>query len=237
MRRPFRKAFTEGTPDYLSRWPAYFGRSRVLFGRTVDVACGTAHFLSQHGFVETGRFLRGHIVSFKGSGSWLRIRTGDQAVSGSGDRLSASLLSPATLWHWTKNLFRKVPEPDHALGVFLQINGKERMPLTLPWPVIHCSRGSRPRCCPRSDRSMPMMGGELKESLTEAVRLVLRGLRLSDLLVLPPYACRSFPHALGTAARGCFPVLSALKTPVEKLLAEPVMAYAEAQKKAGTWTG
>ena len=38
-----RRASTARMP-HLSAWPAYFGRSSVLFGRTVDVACGSLTF-------------------------------------------------------------------------------------------------------------------------------------------------------------------------------------------------
>src|SRR5208337_3781781 len=55
---PLQASFYGRNAVYLSAWPKYFGNSSVLFGRTVDLICGSAHFLSGGSYIQTGRFLR-----------------------------------------------------------------------------------------------------------------------------------------------------------------------------------
>ena len=50
--------------DLLSGWPDYLEKSHSLFGRSLDLICGSAHFLSQkpESSWNTARFLRGHMT-------------------------------------------------------------------------------------------------------------------------------------------------------------------------------
>jgi hypothetical protein len=73
---PLQASVYGANAQHLSAWPAYFGRSSVLFGRTVDVACGSARFLSGSGLIETGRFLRSHILSYRGLKELMSIPCG-----------------------------------------------------------------------------------------------------------------------------------------------------------------
>ncbi len=119
---------------YLSRWPSYFGRSRVLFGRTVDAACGSAHFLSTHGIIETGRFLRSHILSVRG----VKEIASDTLHAVKALRLSGpiikSLINPATLASWITNFFKQTGTPAE-LGIVVRINGQDVDAAGLPWPI------------------------------------------------------------------------------------------------------
>jgi hypothetical protein len=118
---------------YLSEWPGYFGRSRVLFGRTVDLACGTARFLSGGSVVETGRFLRSHLLSFRG----MRELLTDTLSLVSSLRLwkpaLGNLINPSTYANWLLNLVRKMPPQDPRLSVILNIGGKNT--ILLFWPA------------------------------------------------------------------------------------------------------
>ncbi len=217
--------------QYLSRWPAYFGRSRVLFGRTVDMACGTARFLSTGRLADTGRFLRGHILSPKG----LREFLGDTVRAMGSLRLwkpvLTSAIHPATLWRWIANCFPKKPERSQKLGIILNINDKHVDPETLPWPVNSLLKRLSPALLFALEQVYANDGQPLKKKFSYAVRHVLRGLRLWDLVLIPAYGLTLAVIALGTAVIDAFRFY-VLKTPIETMLAEPVMAYAEAQKRA-----
>jgi electron transfer flavoprotein-quinone oxidoreductase len=106
---PLRESVYGKNAQYLSRWPHYFGRSKVLFGRSVDMACGTAHFLSKGSRIETGRFLRNHILSFRG----LKETITDTARMISSLRLwkpiVTSTINAGTFRCWFTNIFKKAP--------------------------------------------------------------------------------------------------------------------------------
>lgn len=215
---------------YLSRWPGYFGRSRVLFGRTVDVACGTARFLSTGSLVETGRFLRSHILSVRG----LRELISDTFRALGALRLRRpfvkSAINPLTIGHWVLNLVKKNPARDVKLGIILHVNGRDVDAASLPWPA-----GSLiTRLSPALGRALELIyandGRPMQRKFEQAVRVMIRGLKITDFAVLPAFALSLFFIALGTAVWDAFRYY-VLKTPVEKLLAEPVMAYGESLRR------
>ncbi len=228
---PLQESACGRNAEYLSRWPAYFGRSRVLFGRTVDMACGTARFLSAGNLADLGRFLRGHILSVKG----LREILGDTARATGSLRLwkpiIVSALHPATIGRWIGNCFRKSAVNTQKIAVILNINGKRVDPETLPWPVNSLLGRLSPALLPALEQVYANDGLPLRKKLSDAVRHVLQGLRLTDLVLIPAYAVILFLVAAGTAVIDAFRFY-VLKTPVETMLAQPVMAYAEEQKKA-----
>ncbi len=216
---------------HLSAWPSYFGRSSVLFGRTVDVACGSAHFLSDSGLIETGRFLRSHLLSSRGL---KELATDTLRALGSlrlGKPIMLSLLNPVTLGLWFTNLLKPAPLPDPKLRVVLHIKGREVEAATLPWPLGSLIKRTSPALLSALQQIYSNDALPLQQKFRRAVRLMLRSLKLTDLVVLPVFGLVLFCIALGTALWDAFRFY-VLKAPVEKLLAGPVMAYNEAQKKA-----
>lgn len=228
---PMRDSVYGRNAGHLSAWPAYFSRSQVLFGRTIDVACGTAHFLSKSGLVETGRFLRSHILSLRS----LRESITDTMRAVSALRLWKPLLlnavHPLTLGAWVLNQFKPAPPEDARLGIMLNIRGEKLSVSSLPQPL----KGLIRRTSKALTRALAVVYANddvpVEQKLTKALQLCMRSLRLTDLVILPAYGLFLFLLALGTALWDAFRFY-VLKTPVETLLREPVMAYAEAQKKA-----
>ncbi len=217
--------------EYLSQWPSYFGKSKVLFSRTIDMACGTAHFLASGSFKETGRFLRSHILTFRG------IRESITDTMRAIDTLRLwkpimkSLIHPVTIGHWILNLLKKAPAHDRKLGIILYISGRNVDAETLPWPMGSLVSRLSPALLCALEQVYANDGKPARKKFANAIRLMLRGMRLTDLVIVPVFGIALFFIALGTAIRDTFRFYI-LKTPVERLLAEPVMAYHESQKKA-----
>src|SRR5512143_244078 len=139
LTKEYLEPLTESTygknAQYLSRWPRYFGKSSVLFGRTVDMACGSAHFLSSGSYADTGRFLRSHILSCRGLGESL-----SDAVRAAGSLrlwkpIMKTIVHPATWVAWTVNILPRKAAPDAHPVVVLSIGGKKVDPSSLPWPA------------------------------------------------------------------------------------------------------
>ena len=229
--KPLRESSYGKNAEYLSRWPGYFGRSKVLFSRTVDVACGTTHFLSEHSLINAGRFLRSHILSFKGIRELLTdtMRAADSL--GLWKPVATTLVHPATIWRWMTNLFLKMPQPDQRLGLILHINDRSVDSAALPWPINSLLKKLSPALLLALEQVYANDGRPLRAKFRDALRHLLRGFSLLDFLVLPAYGALLFAVSLGTAVVDAFRFY-VLKTPVETLLAEPVMAYGEKQKRA-----
>ena len=216
---------------HLSAWPSYFGRSSVLFGRTVDVACGSAHFLSGKSFIETGRFLRSHILSYRGL---KELVTDTLRAFGSlrlGKPLALSSIDPITLGLWFTNLLKLTPVPDPKLRVVLLINGRDLDAASMPWPLGSLIKRTSPALQSALEQIYANDEIPVQKKFRRAVRLMLQSIKLTDLVVLPAFGLTLFGIAAGTALWDTFRFY-VLKTPVAKLLAEPVMAYNESQKKA-----
>jgi alkylation response protein AidB-like acyl-CoA dehydrogenase/electron transfer flavoprotein alpha subunit/ferredoxin-like protein FixX len=228
---PLRTSVYGRNAEYLSPWPGYFGKSKVLFGRTVDMACGTAHFLASGSFRETGRFLRSHILSVRG----LKESITDTMRAIDALRLwkpiAAAAINPVTLSHWILNLLKKAPACDPKLGIILRIAGRDVDAATLPWPVGSLIKRLSPALLRALEQVYANDEQPAEKKFAKALRVLLRGMRLTDLVIVPAFAIALFFIALGTAVRDAFRFYI-LKTPVEELLAEPVMAYHESQRKA-----
>ena len=217
--------------QYLSRWPGYFGRSSVLFGRTTDMLCGTAHFLSSGSLIDTGRFLRAHLLSFRA----LKETLSDDLSAISALRLwkplIKNLLDPALFASWIGNQVKTVSPRDDKLDLFLNLRGQKIDAASLPWPVGELIL----RISPALAQALAILYANTDEPaekrFAKAVRLVARSFRFTDILILPAFGLFLFLLALGTAVVDAFRFYI-LKVPVEKLLAEPVMAYNDAQRKA-----
>ena len=216
---------------HLSRWPGYFGRSSVLFGRTADVACGTARFLSTGNLLQTGRFLRSHLLSPRG----LRELTADAVKAMNALRLwgplAATLSDPRTWLSWLANQFRRVPPPDQRLSWDMHLAGRPMDPAALPWPVGTMLRRTAPDLARAVASIYANDGVPAQEKFTTALRALVRSLRATDLIALPSFAFLVTASGMITAAWDAFRYY-VLRTPVATLLAEPVMAYREALRAA-----
>jgi electron transfer flavoprotein-quinone oxidoreductase len=228
---PLRESVYGKNARHLSLWPKYFGSSKVLFGRSADLACGAARFLSSGSLAQTGRFFRNHLLSFRA----LRESAGDVSRAVGSLRLwkplAFSFFNPATVWAWCSNLLMPAPSHGPGLNIILSVKGEKIDAAKLPFPLGGMIR----RCSPGLGRALSTVyandGKPAKQKFSEAVRAAARSLRLTDLLVVPAYGLFLFCVSLGVVLWDAFRFY-ALKTPVEKFLAEPVMAYDAAQKKA-----
>ncbi|MGE5808727.1 MAG: FAD-dependent oxidoreductase, partial [Nitrospirota bacterium] len=167
--------------EYLSRWPQYFGKSSVLFGRFTDKACGIAHFLSSGGYVETGRFLNNHIISYrKAKESIFDILRGISSL-----RLWKPILktvaNPGTWIKWAANVFSSKPSSDKGECIILNVGGRPIKVSSLPWPA-----GSF------LERISPAFSGALQsiysndevpaeKKFARSVRIIIRSVSLVDL--------------------------------------------------------
>jgi electron transfer flavoprotein-quinone oxidoreductase len=216
---------------YLSAWPGYFGKSHVLFSRTVDLACGSAHFLTKKNFIETARFLRNHILSLRG----IKESIVDTMRAISALRLwkplAKTAVNPLTIGRLFANLFKRGSAPDRKLGIILHISGKNLAAPSLSWPLGRFVARLSPAIASALEHVYANDGKPAQEKFTHAVQLLLCGLKLTDFIFLPAFGFFLIFLSLGTALWDAFRFY-VLKTPVEKLLAEPAMAYNEFQRKA-----
>jgi electron transfer flavoprotein-quinone oxidoreductase len=221
---------------HLSRWPGYFGRSRVLFGRTVNAACGTARFLSTGGLIDTGRFLRNELFSPRGLRELATDTTAALRALRLGGPLLRTLAHPGTWLAWALNQFRRQPPPDDRLTAEMHLEGRSVDPASLPRPIGGLVR----RTAPAIARALAAVYANdtvpARDKFAAALRTVLRAFRASDLLVLPLYALVLAIAAAATAAWDAFRYYI-LRIPAARLLAEPVMAYAESLRKARALDG
>jgi electron transfer flavoprotein-quinone oxidoreductase len=227
---PLRESVYGRNARELSRWPGYFGSSGVLFGRTVDMACGASHFLASGSLIETGRFLRNHILSFRG----LKESVQDTLRAVGGLRLwkplAAAAFNPVTMWHWIANLVKGTPARGPKPAIILHIGGRDHDAYALPWPAASLVKRLSPALQLAFEKVYANDETSMQGKFAQALRIVLRGLKLTDFVVLPLFGLALFLIALGTAVWDAFRFY-VLKVPVDKLLAEPVMAYNEAQRK------
>ncbi|HUI46707.1 MAG TPA: acyl-CoA dehydrogenase family protein [Nitrospirota bacterium] len=216
---------------YLSNWPKYFGSSSALFGRTVDIVCGSAHFLSSGSYIQTGRFLRNHIVSWRGLTESLSDNLRIISTLRLWKPIMKSVFNPTTAGHWIANIFRKTPAPDPKLGIMLRINNRLIDPSALLWPVNAFIRRLSPALLRGLELVYANDGQTMDNKFSRALLIIMRGMNLSDFIVLPLFGASLFLIALGTAVWDAFRFY-VLKTPVDRFLAEPVMSYNESRKKA-----
>ena len=229
--RPLEASVYGKNSRYLSRWPGYFSRSSSLFGRTTDVFCGTAHFLSSGGMTETGRFLQSHMLSLRGI---REIAMDTAALLGSlrlGKPLAKTILHPATIGSWFKNLVISRPEPDPRLRIIMNIGSGTADPFSLPWPLGGLLRRIEPALAKALATVYANDDVPAERKFRTSLRIVARSLSIADLFSLPLFGIALGMLAAGTALRDAFRYY-VLKMPVEQFLAQPVRAYAEAQRKA-----
>jgi electron transfer flavoprotein-quinone oxidoreductase len=228
---PLLKSVYGQNAEYLSRWPGYFGKSKVLFSRTVDMVCGTAHFLASGSFKETGRFLRSHILSFRGLRESITDTVRAIGALGLWKPLMKSLIHPTTIGSLILNLLKKAPARNQKLGIILYISGRDVDAATLPWPMGSLIKRLFPALLRALEQIFANDEQPAQKKFAQALRFMLHGMKLTDLMILPVFGVALFFIALGTAIRDAVHFYI-LKTPVDRLLAEPVMAYHESQKRA-----
>ncbi|HXY55416.1 MAG TPA: FAD-binding protein [Nitrospirota bacterium] len=228
---PLCKSVYGENAEYLSAWPSYFSESKALFGRTADMACGAVHFLASGSVRKTGRFLRSHILSFRGLKESITDTMRAIGALKLWKPLVTAAINPVTISHWVLNLIKKAPADETKLGVILHIAGRNVDAAALPWPVGRLVK----RLSPALRRALEQVYANNEQSVQKkfenALRTLVRGMMLTDLVIVPAFAIELFFIALGTAIWDAYRFY-VLKTPVEKLLAEPVMSYNEAQKQA-----
>jgi electron transfer flavoprotein-quinone oxidoreductase len=228
---PLCKSVYGRNAEYLSAWPGYFSKSKVLFGRTVDIACGTAHFLASGSLRRTAKFLRSHILSFRGLKEAITDIMRAIGALRLWRPLAAAIINPVTLWHWIANLIRKAPARDPKLGIILHIAGRRVDFATLPWPVGSLIKRLSPAFLHALEQVYANNEQLAQKKLENALRILLRGIMLTDLVVVPAFTIVLFFIALSTGLFDAFRFY-VLKIPLEKFLAEPVMTYNASQKKA-----
>jgi electron transfer flavoprotein-quinone oxidoreductase len=215
---------------YLSAWPGYFGKSHVLFSRSVDLACGGVHFLSKKDFVETGRFLRSHILSVRGIKESITDMTSAFSALRLWKPLAKTALNPLTIGRWFANLFKRAPVPDRKLGIILHLSGQDRVVASFSWPKSPFITRLSPALANALEHVYSNDNRPAQEKFAQAVQDLLRGFKLTDFIFLPAFGIFLIFLSLVTALWDAFRFY-VLKTPVDKLLAEPVMAYNESQRK------
>lgn len=226
---PLCESIYYGNAQFLSAWPTYFGKSSVLFGRTVDMVCGTARFLSERSLIETGRFLRSHLLTLRGIRESITDGVRAFGALGLGWPLVKSALNPATIGHWVLNLAKRIPK-DPRFRLILHIADRDRDPSSLPAPAGGFLERLSPTLAHVLGTIYANDGKPMRDKFSTAIRIMLRGLRLTDFILLPAFGLLLFFIAIGTALSDAFRFY-VLKRPVEEFLRSPVMSYAESQRK------
>ncbi len=113
----------------------------------------------------------------------------------------------------------------------MSIGGRRVEASSLPWPAGPLLK----RLSPALSRAIRAVYANddvpAEKKFPEAIEIMIQSLSLSDFIVLPLFGLTLFCLSVLTASWDAFRFY-VLKTPVAKLLAEPVMAYNEEQRKA-----
>jgi len=218
--------------SFLSAWPEYLENSRAFFGRSADLACGLAHFLTQPRarLRHAARFLRGHLSIralrevFGDCGQMIR-------ASGLGQALSASP-KLSLFGRWTAALFKSSSKPDPGFRFWIEV--LDRPPVDIqefPWPI----RPLLTRLLPGLAEGMKVVyandGRPLSDKFHKAVQFVLERLKLTDWITLPFFALYLATLAALSVIFD-FVRYYLLRQPVEKVLRGPVTDYVQAQQSA-----
>jgi electron transfer flavoprotein-quinone oxidoreductase len=217
---------------FLSSWPEYLETSRAFFGRSADLACGLAHFLTQprNRLWHAALYLRGHL-----SIRALREVFGDCAqmirASGFGPALSSSL-KPSLFGRWTASLFKSGSKSDPGFRFWIEIFDRPAGDTQkFPWPI----HPLLVRLLPGLAEGMKVVyandGRPLSEKFHEAARSVLKRLKLTDWITLPFFAVYLATLASVSLLFDWIRYYL-LRQPVEKILGGPVADYVQAQQTA-----
>ncbi|MBI3609731.1 MAG: acyl-CoA dehydrogenase family protein [Nitrospirae bacterium] len=217
---------------FLSDWPDYLESSRTLFGRSVDLACGSVHFLTQPKarLRRTARFLRGQ-MTIKAARELLKDTLRMMRASGLRSALSGSFRL-SLMGRWIANQFRPDRKTDSGFSItFLSADGNPAEIRNLPWPL----RGLLARLSPGLAEGMKTVyandGKPMSEKFREMTEAVLRRLRLTDGILLPAVILYIVVLAAATALLD-FIRYYFFRWPVEKVLGGAVSDYLQAQQTA-----
>jgi electron transfer flavoprotein-quinone oxidoreductase len=228
---PLRDSVYGRNASHLTRWPAYFGRSRVLFGRTPDILCGTARFLATGSLVDTSRYLRGQLFSPRALKELVSDTLSSIASLRLGKHILVQIIHPATISSWFRNALKGKTRGDTRLDIIMNVSSRRLDPVSLPWPVGSLVSRLSPAIAQAIFAVYANNAEPVETKLADAVRILVRSISVIDLIVLPLYGLTLAAIAAGTTVWDAIRYFI-LKTPAEKMLAEPVMAYQNALRSA-----
>jgi alkylation response protein AidB-like acyl-CoA dehydrogenase/electron transfer flavoprotein alpha subunit/flavin-dependent dehydrogenase/ferredoxin-like protein FixX len=217
---------------FLSNWPDYLDTTRVLFGRSTDLACGFSHFLAQPRapLRQASLFLRGY-VNLKS----LRELTRDGADFLRASGLRGALLrnlTPVMLLRWIVNIFKPSPKSDPGFVFSIESTGNQEIGFrSFPWPI----RTFINRLVPGLAEGMRIVyandGNPLSEKFNKAVRAVLERLSCVDFVMLPVLGLAIGILATASLLKDLIRYY-VLRHPVDRILDGPVSEYQRAQQAA-----
>ncbi len=217
---------------FLADWPDYLEQSTSFFGRSVDLICGSARFLTgpKGSLWQTARFLRDHL-----SLGAIRevVLDGYRMLCASG--LKSSLmknLGPALIGGWITNLFGQDQRSDPGFSIIIRIADLPAVSTRrLPWPLA----GVVNRIAPGLAQGMGLVYANndrpLREKFRQAAGAVLSRIHLTDFVTLPLFAGFLLLLAGVSAMIDLFRYYI-LRRPPEEILKGPVADYRRAQSTA-----
>lgn len=214
---------------YLSSWPGYFGRSRVLFTRTADLVCGSARFFSSDGIMSMARFFRSHLTL----GALKEfISDGLQAITALRlwKPIVGTLFHPATIAKWFANLAGR-QQGKGRMRLIIRIGGQDVPVGAFARPI----RSFVERLLSGIEQAIGAVYANdrtpVEGKLSYAARAVIRSIRATDLVAIPAFGIFMSVAAVWSAVWDAVRFYI-LRVGVDEFLNEPVMKYNEALKKA-----
>jgi alkylation response protein AidB-like acyl-CoA dehydrogenase/flavin-dependent dehydrogenase/electron transfer flavoprotein alpha subunit/ferredoxin-like protein FixX len=231
--------------EFLRHWPAYVEKTQWFFGRSVDLALGTASIWSQRRRWNRSRWLDcvRLLVGVAGPGQWASLRQDARALAkGLGWKRIAGIptLGRFLLYGWL-NAFRdlcgvpRVGVPHAGTLRFVYSQGGEPPPARPPWLVRRWLRRFQPVLAAALRHVYANDEEPLESKLRQALSLLARQVNLFDLLVFAALAVAAGATAvLLLAARWCRKVLGYRP---EEPLGSLARAYFETARRAADLTG
>ncbi|MFQ5508073.1 MAG: acyl-CoA dehydrogenase family protein [Leptospirillia bacterium] len=218
--------------DLLSKWPDYLESSRVLFGTTADLICGSARHLTSVEPLWTkwwrfGQFFRDFITPAT-LGRLLRdARASTRALGLPKLKQGGGFKKLGT---WLSNSFAPRHTPAH-LSVTIRIGGEERRVDDLPFGM----RGMVHRFLSGVAEAMAGVYANtdtpLRKRMGQAAEALAGGVRLTDVILAGLFGVKAVLVALTTAAVDLFR-FKVMKVPAERMLNDPVArATADARSR------
>ncbi|HEY5648241.1 MAG TPA: FAD-dependent oxidoreductase, partial [Nitrospiria bacterium] len=234
---PLTRSVYGANADFLAGWPDYMGKTPYLFGKSVDLVCGSAHFLTEprSALWLTGRFVR-NFIGLKTLRSLSADLLDFLKASGMGKSL-LSALSPGLILRWFSNLVYLEPKTDLGLTISILIDDRR---------AIGNRRFSRPfeslirRLTPGISQAMKIVytndDTPLEEKFTRAFRSILKRVKITDFITLPITIL--ILVSLGVLS-GIWDLIryKILRRPLHEIFSGPVHEYMESQKDARNING
>ncbi|MBI3811153.1 MAG: FAD-binding protein, partial [Nitrospirae bacterium] len=172
--------------ECLSAWPDYLENSRTFFGRSADLACGLAQFLScpQTPLRQTARFLRGH-MTIRALRELFKDGIKMLGASGLGPALFCGL-TPSVVGRWILNLFKRPPEPDPGFSISIRFKDGRTFDIQkFPRPIQRLLTRLSPGLAEGMKLVYANDGKPLSEKFSKAARAVLNRVKLTDWITFP----------------------------------------------------